>query len=251
MAEAGGICISGTVYDQVETKLTLRYDYLGEQSVKNIAKPVRVYRAQIALDTSSSPMVDKGEEPSSLSIVELSFPDKPLVAVLLFVNMSSDPEQEYFSDGITEDIITDISKISGLFVISRNSILSYKGSAVKPEQVSKELGVRYLLEGSIRKAGNRVRITAQLIDATTGYHLWAERYDRNLEDIFALQDEVTQKIVAALKVQLTEGEQQRFGRPLTDDIKAYDYYLRGCDLQKQTRQATNLLANRCSQRRSN
>lgn len=244
LAEAGGICISGTVYDQVETKLALRYDDLGEQSVKNIAKPVRVYRAQPQHDVFSlSPsQIEQEEQPPSLQMGELSFPDKPSIAVLPFVNMSSDPEQEYFSDGITEDIITDLSKISGLFVISRNSVLSYKGSAVKPEQVSKELGVRYILEGSIRKAGNRVRITAQLIDATTGYHVWAERYDRHLEDIFALQDEVTQKIVSALKVQLTEGEQQRFGRPLTQDIKAYDYYLRGCDLQKQTRHDTNLLA---------
>lgn len=244
LAEAGGICISGTVYDQVETKLALHYNYLGEQSVKNIAKPVRVYRAQPHLDVfSPSPsQIEQEEKPPSLPIEELSFPDKPSIAVLPFVNMSSDSEQEYFSDGITEDIITDLSKISGLFVISRNSVLSYKGTAVKPEQVSKELGVRYLLEGSIRKAGNRVRITAQLIDATTGYHLWAERYDRNLEDIFAVQDEVTQKIVLALKVQLTEGERQRFGRPLTSNIKAYDYYLRGCDLQKQTRQETNLLA---------
>jgi adenylate cyclase len=242
LAAAGGICISGTVYDQVESKLSLQYDYLGEQSVKNITKPVRVYRAWRESELTPFPTSGKSNESTPSPLPELALPDKPSIAVLPFVNMSSDPEQEYFSDGITEDLITDLSKLSGLFVISRNSVLSYKGKAIKPEQVSKELGVRYVLEGSIRKAGNRVRITAQLIDATTGYHLWAERYDRHLEDIFAVQDEVTQKIVTALKVQLTEGEQLRFGRPLTTNIKAYDYYLRGCDLQKQTRQEANLLA---------
>lgn len=242
LAAAGGICISGTVYDQVESKLSLQYDYLGEQSVKNITKPVRVYRAWRESELTPFPTSGKSNESTPSPLPELALPDKPSIAVLPFVNMSSDPEQEYFSDGITEDLITDLSKLSGLFVISRNSVLSYKGKAIKPEQVSKELGVRYVLEGSIRKAGNRVRITAQLIDATTGYHLWAERYDRHLEDIFAVQDEVTQKIVTALKVQLTEGEQLRFRRPLTTNIKAYDYYLRGCDLQKQTRQEANLLA---------
>ena len=238
LAEAGGICISGTVYDQVETKLALPYEYLGEQSVKNIAKPVRAYRVRRE-ETDRHP---EAPRPSVSLVAEktqpLPLPDKPSIAVLPFANMSSDPEQEYFSDGITEDLITDLSKLSGLFVISRNSVLSYKGRAVKPEQVSKELGVRYLLEGSIRKAGSRVRITAQLIDATTGYHVWAERYDRNLEDIFALQDEVTQRIIAALKIQLTEGERQRFGRPLSTNIEAYDYYLRGLDLyDRSTREA--------------
>src|SRR5581483_2645332 len=146
LADAGGICISGTVYDQVETKLPFRYEPLGEQSVKNIAKPVRVYRV---LDGG-------GDEPAPVHATALPLPDKPSIAVLPFVNMSSDPEQEYFSDGITEDLITDLSKLSGLFVISRNSVLTYKGKAVRPAQVSAELGVRYILEGSIRKAGNRV-----------------------------------------------------------------------------------------------
>jgi adenylate cyclase len=169
-------------------------------------------------------------------------PDKPSIAVLPFVNMSSDSEQEYFSDGITEDLITDLSKLSGLFVISRNSILAYKGKAIKPEQVSTDLGVRYVLEGSIRKAGARVRITAQLIDAPTGHHLWAERYDRNLEDIFALQDEVTKKIVDALEIKLTEGEQRRLGRPLTINVEAYDCYLRGLDFHTRSTQAANRTA---------
>jgi len=159
----------------------------------------------------------------------LALPDKPSIAVLPFANMSGDPTQEYFSDGMTEDLITDLSKLSGLFVIARNSVFTYKGQAVKPQQVSQELGVRYVLEGSVRKAQNRVRITAQLVDATTGYHRWAERYDRELRDIFAVQEEITRKIVTALAVQLTVGEQALLGRKDTDNLEAYDYYLRGED----------------------
>jgi adenylate cyclase len=159
--------------------------------------------------------------------------------VLPFANMSSDPEQEYFSDGITEDLITDLSKLSGLFVISRNSVFLYKGKAVKPEQVGQELGVQYVLEGSIRKANSRVRITAQLIDATTGHHVWAERYDRDLQDIFAVQDEVTRKIVAAFEVKLTEGEQQRLGRASTGNLEAYDYYLQGLKCHALTTEEAN------------
>ncbi len=147
--------------------------------------------------------------PASEEKMALPLPDKPSIAVLPFANMSGDPEQEYFSDGITEDLITDLSKISGLFVISRNSVFTYKGKAVKVEEVGQELGVKYVLEGSVRKVRNRVRITAQLVDTTTGGHLWAERYDRDLRDIFALQDEVTQKIVTALVVKLTVDEQER------------------------------------------
>jgi adenylate cyclase len=242
LADAGGVCISGTVYDQVENKLALEYESLGEQAVKNIAKPVRAYRIQETPKPTVSFPPNRKEEPSSFQITAFSLPDKPSIAVLPFVNMSSDPEQEYFSDGITEDLITDLSKLSGLFVISRNSVLTYKGKAIKPERVSADLGVRYVLEGSIRKAGTRVRITAQLIDATTGYHLWAERYDRNLEDIFAVQDEVTQKIVTALEVKLTEGEQNRLGRPLTKNIEAYDCYLRGRDYYDRSTREANLLA---------
>ena len=231
LAEAGGICISGIVYDQVETKLALGYEYLGEQTVKNIAKPVQVYRVQMEVGASTP-----------------TAPDKPSIAVLPFVNMSGDPEQEYFSDGITEDLITDLSKLSGLFVISRNSVFLYKGKAVKPEQVSQELGVRYVLEGSVRKAGSRVRITAQLIDATTGYHLWADRYDRDLKDIFAVQDEVTQQIVAALKVQLTGGEQGRWGRTPTNNLEAYDCFLRGLEYHAQRTQEANARARQMFER---
>jgi len=231
LAAAGGICISGIVYDQVETKLALGYEYLGEQTVKNIAKPVQVYRVQMKVGA-STPMA----------------PDKPSIAVLPFVNMSGDPEQEYFSDGITEDLITDLSKLSGLFVISRNSVFLYKGKAVKPEQVSQELGVRYVLEGSVRKAGSRVRITAQLIDATTGYHLWADRYDRDLKDIFAVQDEVTQQIVAALKVKLTGREQGRLGRTPTNNLEAYDCFLRGLEYHAQRTQEANARARQMFER---
>src|SRR3989441_2369265 len=231
LAEAGGICISGIVYDQVETKLALGYEYLGEQTVKNIAKPVQVYRVQMEVGASTP-----------------TAPDKPSIAVLPFVNMSGDPEQEYFSDGITEDLITDLSKLSGLFVISRNSVFLYKGKAVKPEQVSQELGVRYVLEGSVRKAGSRVRITAQLIDATTGYHLWADRYDRDLQDIFAVQDDVTQQIVAALKVKLTGREQGRLGRTPTNILEAYDCFLRGLEYHAQRTQEANARARQMFER---
>src|SRR5262249_23979991 len=224
LAEPGGICIAGTVYDQVETKLALGYEYLGAQAVKNIARPVPVYRVRLQPQAANSPggtpMPAQPRHPGGAAAQArtAASPDTRSVAVLPFANMSSDPEQEYFSDGITEDLITDLSKLSGLFVISRNSVFLYKGKAVKPEQVSQELGVQYVLEGSIRKANNRVRITAQLIDATTGHHLWAERYDRDLQDIFAVQDEVTRKIVAALEVKLTEGERQRLGRAPTVNL---------------------------------
>ena len=230
LADGGGLCISGSVYEQIESKLALTYEYMGEQTVKNIHKPVRVYR--VREQTDMPPLAPAGEKP-------LPLPDKPSLAVLPFTNMSSDPEQEYFSDGITEDLITDLSKVSGLFVISRNSVFTYKGKIAKVEQVGQELGVRYVLEGSIRKAGNRVRITAQLIDATSGFHMWAERYDRDLQDIFAVQDEVTQQIVAALKVKLTTVERDRLGRQPTANLEAYDSYLRGLELYAQRSQEAN------------
>ena len=172
----------------------------------------------------------------------LSLPDKPSIAVLPFTNMSGDPAQEYFSDGITEDIITDLSKISGLFVIARNSTFTYKGMAVKVQQVSQELGVQYVLEGSIRAADSQVRINAQLVDATTGGHLWADRYDRELQDIFAVQDEITQKIVFALKVTLTPEEQARFQRTPTDNLEAYDVFLRGLELYERVTKEDNAQA---------
>src|SRR5262245_22009136 len=247
LAEGGGICISGSVYDQVENKvnfLNLRYEYIGEQTVKNIAKPVPVYRVQLESEaaalTASPPVHQQAQherlanrDPITLSQSKgdrtLSLPDKPSIAVLPFVNISGDPEQEYFSDGITEDLLTDLSKLSGLFVISRNSAFLYKAKSSTPPQVSQARGVRYLLEGSDRKSGNRVRISAQLIDTTTGYHLWAERYDRELQDIFAVQDEVTEKIVAALQVKLTAGEHQRLRRPPTNNLDAYEHFLRGLE----------------------
>jgi TolB-like protein/Tfp pilus assembly protein PilF len=216
LAEPGGICISGTVYDQVENKLVLGYEYVGEQAVKNIAKPVRVYRVR-----------EPRAAVASESQLALALPDTPSIAVLPFTNMSGDPEQEYFSDGITEDLITDLAKLSNLFVIARNSTFVYKGKAAKVQDVSKELGVRYVLEGSVRKADTRVRITVQLIDATTGHHVWAERYDRELKDIFALQDEITRQIVGVLEVKLTGGEQERLGCGYTDNVEAYDSFLRG------------------------
>jgi adenylate cyclase len=218
LAEAGGICITGTVYDQVKNKLPLGYEYMGEQSVKNITEPVRVYRVEMEAESSVPQM---GTESKVF--------DKPSIAVLPFVNMSDDPEQEYFSDGITEDLITDLSKVSGLFVIARNSTFTYKGKSVNVQKVGRELGVRYVLEGSVRKAGDRVRITAQLVDATTGGHLWAERYDRDLENIFALQDEVTQQVVSVLAVKVTEDDDiiQSCKCKQPCNIASYDAYLRG------------------------
>jgi adenylate cyclase len=195
LAEGGGICISGTVYDQVENKLKVKYEYLGEQDVKNITKPVRVYRIRI----------DSKDTVSEISR-RLKLPDEPSIAVLPFVNMSDDPKQDFFSDGMTEEIITALSKTPKLFVIARNSSFAYKGKAVNVQQVSRELGVKYVLEGSVRKSGNQVRITAQLIDAMTGNHLWAERYDRELKEIFAIQDDVAIRVLTALRVALTDGE---------------------------------------------
>ena len=214
LAKAGGICISGTVHEQVKNKLSMEYEYLGEKLVKNISEPIRAYLILM--------------KPFGVSIEktrELKFPDKPSIAVLPFVNMSGDPEQEYFSDGLTEEIITGLSKIHGMFVIARNSTFTYKDKPVKVQQVSKDLGVRYVLEGSVRKAGNRVRITAQLVDAVTGNHLWAERYDRELKNIFALQDDITMKILTALQVELTVGEKARIYGKGTDNFEAYMKFL--------------------------
>ena len=217
LAEPGGICISGTVYDQVKNKLNFGFVDIGEQTVKNISTPVRAYRIRPDPPTSSPNLAAQRESP----------PDKPAIAVLPFVNMSGDSEQEYFSDGITEDLITDISKISGLFVIARGSTFTYKGRSVDVRQIANDLGVRYVLEGSVRRAAGKVRINAQLIDSTTGTHLWAERYDGSLEDIFALQDEITRKIVSGLEVNLTVAERKRAGERFTSNVEAYDLFLRG------------------------
>ncbi len=220
LAEPGGVCISAKVHDEVRDRLELGFKDLGEQEVKNIARPVRVYK--VVLSPVAGPPVASAQAPS--------LPDKPSIVVLAFQNMSGDPEQEYFADGIAEDVITDLSKVSGLFVIARNSAFTYKGKAVDLKQVSRELGVRHVLEGSVRKVGNRVRITAQLIDGTSGGHVWAERYDRDLHDIFEVQDEVTREIVAALKVRLTPEERRRVESRGTNSIEAYDHFLSGRQL---------------------
>ena len=198
LADPGGIFISGTVFDHVKGKVSLDFEDLGEQQVKNIDDPVRVY--QVVLDSGTNEGKAAGTSPNSATVLDL--PDKPSVAVLPFNNMSGDPEQEYLADGISEDLITALSKIRWFFVIARASTFTYKNRAVDVTRVAKDLGVRYVLEGSVRKGGNRVRITAQLIDATTGQHVWAERYDRELADIFALQDEMAQTIVALVEPEL-------------------------------------------------
>ena len=215
IAEPGSICVSGKVHEEIRAKIGLPYEDLGDKQLKNIAEPVRVYG--IRLDRAPSRPV-------------LALPDKPSIAVLPFQNMSGDPEQEYFSDGMTEDLITDLSKVSGLFVIARNSSFAYKGRSVKVQEIGRDLGVRFVLEGSVRKAGNRVRITAQLIDAGSGGHLWAERFDRDLMDIFSTQDEVVKKIVGMLAVTLTQGEERRLHRRGTGNVEAYESWLRAREL---------------------
>ncbi len=219
LADPGGICVSGGVYDQVRDRVDAPFEDMGKQEVKNIDRPVQVWRW----------LADAGAAPAGpLGATEpLPLPDKPSIAVLPFDNMSSDPDQEYFADGITEDIITTLSKIPDLFVISRNSTFTYKGTAVDVKQVAQDMGVRYVVEGSVRKSGQRVRITAQLIDAATGHHRWAERYDRDLSDIFALQDEITREIVTAVDVELTEGDQIRAWREGAGDMTAYEYFAKG------------------------
>jgi adenylate cyclase len=256
LAEPGGIYVSGGIYDQIKGKLPFGADFLGEQRVKNIAEPVRVYRLRsdrstvrrgiswrwrtwsaIAAGFCLLVIVAAGtawyfelwrafgsteEEQASA----LPLPDRPSIAVLPFDNLSDDPEEEYFADGLTDDLITDLSKISGLFIIARNSVFAYKNQVVDLSEIARELGVRYVLEGSVRRAGERVRINAQLIDGTTGGHVWAERYDRDYADIFAVQDEVIGEIVGALSVQLTESELTQVARLPTHNLEAYDYYLR-------------------------
>ncbi len=240
LAEPGSMCISAAVYDQVRDRIDLAFEDLGEQKVKNIDRPIHVWRwIKDASMTAEVPAT--ADEP-------LPLPDKPSIAVLPFDNMSGDPEQEYFADGISEDIITDLSKVSTLFVIARNSTFTYKGRAVRVQEVSRELGVRYVVEGSVRKAGNRVRITAQLIDGMSGGHLWAERYDRDLTDIFALQDEITEKIVNALEVKLTEGEQEQVASRYTDNLEAYDHFLRGRAYQARVTKETNAQARQMFER---
>jgi adenylate cyclase len=212
MAEAGGVCLSGTVYDSIENKLELEYEYMGEQKVKNIQKPIRLYHVQMRSKAPAA--VDFGEKKA------LPVPDKPSIAVLSFKNLSGDPGQEFFSDGFTEDIITTLAKIPRMFVIARESSFTFKGKSVKIQRIGRDLGVRYVLEGSIQKFGDQIRITVQLIDAKNGHHLWAEKYDRELKDIFAMRDEITMKIATVLQVKLTEGESANWG-PETESFEAY------------------------------
>jgi TolB-like protein/class 3 adenylate cyclase/Flp pilus assembly protein TadD len=257
LSQAGGICISGRAYDQVANKLGLEYENLGEHQVKNITTPIRVFRvlslpgaaahrvvkakeamakkwSKIALAVTAAIVVIAAAtavwnyylrstpiETASVNKMAFPLPDKPSIAVLPFENMSGDPEQEYFSDGITEEIITALSKIPKLFIIARDSTFTYKVKPVKVQRVSEELGVQYVVEGSVRKAEDRFRITAQLIDALSGRHMWAEKYDRDVKDIFAVQDEITKKIITSLQVKLTEGEQAVVYAKGTDNLEAY------------------------------
>jgi len=223
LAKGGGICISGTVYDQIENKLILGYEYLGEHLVKNIVKPIRVYQVQMEPGAADSRPL------ASEKRMAFPLPEKPSIAVLPFVNMSGDPQQEYLSDGMTENITAALACISEMFVIARTSVFVYKGKPVKVQQVSEELGVRYVLEGSIQKMDRRLRVTAQLIDATTGRHRWAKRYDRDMKDLFAIQDEITQKIVVELEVQLIHGEACR-ARARTPNLEAWEYAARAVSL---------------------
>ena len=223
LAEPGGVCISGTARDAIGNKVPAEYKFMGERKVKNIADAIRAYQIVIDVNGSSSP--DQVHQATAES-TESRLPDKPSVAVLPFNNMSGDPEQEYFADGITEDIITELSRYPNLFVIARNSSFTYKGQSVRLQSVGEELGVHYVVEGSIRKAGNRVRVTVQLIEAATENHIWAERYDRELTDIFEIQDELTQAIVGALPARLEAVDIERIKRKPPQHMAAYDYVLR-------------------------
>ncbi len=222
IAEPGGVCISDDAYRQVRGKVEIACDDMGPQPLKNIAEPMRAWRVRLTGQTPSA--VQSGSAVSQSQALPL--PDKPSIAVLPFENMSGDVEQEYFADGMVEDIITGLSRSKSLFVIARHSSFTYKGKAVDIKQVGRELGVRYVLEGSVRKAGNRVRITGQLVDAETGNHIWADRYDSTLEDIFDLQDRVTMSVIGAIAPQLERAEIARAQRKPTENLQAYDYYLR-------------------------
>lgn len=260
LADPGGICVSKTAFDQIETKLPLGYEYLGERSVKNIPKPVGAYRVLMKPDAAGKVIGEKRflgrlsrrtalaaivmlvvvaggligwniylqqskkVEPASVEKMAFPLPEKPSIAVLPFDNMTGDPKQEYLCDGISEQIITSLSMIPRLFVIARNSTFTYKGRAVKIQQVAEELGVRYVLEGSVQKAGDKLRITAQLIDAIKGYHVWSERYDQDLKDVFALQDEIANKTMTVLQVELTEGEYAAMIAGTTSNLKALESF---------------------------
>jgi len=227
ISEPGGICVSSQVQENARGSIDIAFEDLGQQQLKNITQPVRVYR--VKLDTTGAP---EGQRPT--------VPNKPSIAVLPFQNMSGDPEQEYFADGVVEEIITAMSRMRWLFVIARNSSFTYKGRAVDVKQVGRALGVRYVLEGSVRRAANRVRITGQLIDASTGAHLWADRFEGDLEDIFSLQDQVTISVVGAIAPKLEQAEIERAKRKPTESLDAYDYFLRGmAALHQGTKDANN------------
>ncbi len=265
LAEPGSVLVSRTVFDHAKGKVPASFEDLGERELKNIAEPVRVFRVSMGSEVAETPSVAKvtsrsrrlpaiaatvvllavaagaalwlkpwepREQPASLEAMAFPLPDKPSIAVLPFTNMSDDPNQEYFVDGMTEDLITDLAKIESLFVIARNTVFTYKGKAVAVPEVARELGVRYVLEGSVRRVGDIVRINTQLIDGISGAHIWAERYDGTLADIFALQDKVTSEIVAQLQITLTPDEQTRQNRKDTDNAEAYDAYLRGWQLYR-------------------
>jgi adenylate cyclase len=254
LADAGGVFVSNTVHDHVRDRLPFAFDNLGEQQVKNIARPVRVYRVRTSPTPSPArrgpPSLSRtaGEgaerqrrEAGEGSSPVLPLPEKPSIAVLPFANMSGDPEQEYFADGMVEEIITGLSRVGWFFVIARNSSFTYKGRAVDIRQVGRDLGVRYVLEGSVRKAGNRVRITGQLIDATDGRHVWADRFDGDLDDIFELQDRITHSVVAAITPTLRRAEFARAWAKPTSNLAAYDLYLRALERHyTQLRPATDV-----------
>jgi adenylate cyclase len=222
LADPGGICISRTVRDQIRDKLPYQLEDRGEHQVKNIARPVRVFAVTVGSAATSSRWRPEGVLNDGIAL-----PDKPSIAILPFANIGNDPEQEFFADGLTEDIITALSRVSGLFVIARNSSFTYKGRAVDVKQVGRELGVRYVLEGSVRRAGTRVRVTGQLLDASTGNHVWAEKYDRELADVFQLQDEITQNVAAFVHTQVALREGERAERSSTRDIVEWELTQRG------------------------
>jgi adenylate cyclase len=278
LSQAGGICISGKTFDEVKNKLPFGYEYLGEQAVKNVAEPIRAYRILLEPEAAGRVIGEKKAKPrqwqravlgllvivivvaaavaiwrlyprptappvevTSKEKMTLPLPDKPSIAVLPFTNMSGDPKEEYFSDGLTEQIITGLSMIGKLFVIARNSTFVYKGKPVKIQKVAEDLGIRYVLEGSVQKSSDRVRITAQLIDATTGRHIWSEHYDRELKEIFALQDEITIKILQAVRVELTEGGQARhwIRKGMTNNLKAFEKNIQGIDFMRRVTKQDN------------
>jgi len=275
LAHGGGICISGTVYDQIGKRLPYGYEYTGEQTVKNIEKPVRVYRVLMESEAAGKVIGEKGTKPkiwrwvavvtmilffaaaavsiwnsylspslfskkdTSAKTTSVSVAGKPSIAVLPFKNLSGNPEQEYFGDGITNDIITDLSKFGQLSVIASNTVFTYKGKSVNVKNVSRDLGVRYVLEGSVQKIGGKVRINAQLIDAANDQHLWAERFDRDLKDLFKLQNELVQTIVSKMAIRIDETERARAMRKDTDNLQAYDYLLRGWEYFYQNTRGDN------------